>query len=518
MPLLPANTKIRALLLVAAISLTIFLTYEIVEVHFLQSTPMSLLRKLHILRGIGTTFLCAVVVIVYLRRPLSASLPPSVGIEPRREGTLDQIAWFVQLRWLAVVAVASAVLASQHVLHLLPEEVTVALWIGCGALLATNAFYAVRAVSCARPRLYLLSQIFTDVLLIAYLLHFSGGLENPLFILFIFHVILASILLSRHEACAVTGFIIILFFALGALEYANVLSHYTLKLFPHVGGRDGAGPAVEHAAHSLPFLIGMSGAFAALAAGTAYFTTALVGHLREKQVQLLHSERLSTLGQLVAYLAHEINNPIGIISTRMKLLLSDDENLRSEEFCRESAEIADRQAARVSQVVHSLLGYAKKHPSEDSACRLDEAAHEALNLLEIESRRPGIRVAAEGIRSSARVPMSRHELVQVFVNLLQNAADAMPAGGLLTVKTSVASGRARADVTDTGDGIAPETLPRIFEPFFTTKSRQGGTGLGLPICRSLLKAAGGAIEANSPPAQGSTFTLTLPLAGEEARA
>ena len=445
-------------------------------------------------------------VIFLLKRRRERIFPRELGVVSVSEGIGEHIAWFIQLRWLAAILTAVAVFLSQHILHLLPAEVSLPLWLGVAVLWLINTAFNRSRGGFLNIRSYLLWLIATDVLILTHLLHFSGGLENSLFSIYVFHVIISGILLSREDAWRVAALIAALFLLLAFGEYSRLLSHYTLAVFPHAHHGHGA----SHASHQLSFVLGVCGSFLLLLGWTTHFTTAIMGRLRENHRRLLQTERLGALGQLVAYVAHEVNNPIGIISTRMKLARSGSPEYAAPEFLRETLEIVDRQSARVADVVRSLLNLSKPQLQPKTPVNLNEPLSEAVYLLS--GRISGAGVALqEGLADSLPALPSRYnDLIHIFLNLLNNAVDAMPNGGLLRVESGCAGGWVHVRVSDTGPGIPPEELSRMFTPFHTTKSLERGTGLGLPISLALAKSLGGDIGVESSLGRGSSFTVRFP--------
>lgn len=417
----------------------------------------------------------------------------------------DRATWFINLRWLACLFAAGAVLVSKYWLNLLPDSVVVPLWAGIGTLFATNLLYLRLNRSCRDMRSFVLWQMAADLLILTWLLHFSGGLENPLFILYTFHVILAGILLPRRDAFSITTGTALLFLGMVLAEFFHIMEHYTLTVFPHheLGG------GVEHASHQWPFVFGFSSAFVLLLFGIFWFTMIVMDRLRESQEKLIRAERLSTLGRLVAYIAHEVNNPIGIISTRMKLARSGSTQHPS--FLKETLEIVDRQADRVSQVVKSLLSFSKLDSKPKSLVDLNQAFGEALFIAEGRISRAGIILERHFYQSLPPIKGNYYDLVHVFLNLINNALDAMPSGGNLSVETRMSNGWLESRVSDTGKGIPKENLPRVFDPFFTTKSHDQGTGLGLSISLSLVKSLGGEIKVENINGKGSSFLVRIPI-------
>lgn len=506
----PERSYLRLVCVITGLLVFIFAGYEVVERTWLADADMRVLHLLHILRGVGSTLLGAGLAVWFFRKEPGAFFPSEIGYVADRDGVLDHIDWFIRLRWLAICGVASAVFISQHVLGLLPEEVTAWLWLGAGALCGLNLACIYIRERVRSVRACLLWQIGTDLVILTYLLHFSGGLENPLVVLYAFHVILGGILLSRLDAYRVTAGAAVLFMLLAAFEYFGVWRHYALLTFPHeITAVEGG-----HAAHRLPFILAISGTFLALLMGTAYFTTAIMERLRENQRHLLKTERLSALGQLVAYIAHEINNPIGIISTQIKMIRAESDEGALPDFVKEGVEIVDRQTDRVGRVVQSLLSLSKPHAQSKVRINLDHALTEALFIAESRISRAGIVLKRKAQGVLPKTLGNYYDAVHVFLNLINNAIDAMPEGGALSLSTRTTGRWIETSILDTGEGISEENLEKIFDPLFTSKPRDRGTGLGLPISRALVKSAKGDIRVESTAGEGSVFTVRYPLSDD----
>jgi CheY-like chemotaxis protein len=235
---------------------------------------------------------------------------------------------------------------------------------------------------------------------------------------------------------------------------------------------------------------------------------------RALQVQLERSERMASLGTLAAGLAHEINNPLAAVLANLESLqreLGAGAGPGVDELLAETRDGAER----VRDVVRSLRTFARPGAdgprATDVRSEIDAAVRLTLNELRHHARLE-VRVG-----DLPPVAASTHQLGQVFLNLLTNAAQAIPEGNadqhLITLEAATApDGWARVEVRDSGAGIAPELLPRIFEPFFTTKAQGVGTGLGLAIVHSIVAAVGGRVEVESRLGSGTTFRVLLPPA------
>ena len=222
------------------------------------------------------------------------------------------------------------------------------------------------------------------------------------------------------------------------------------------------------------------------------------------------TERLSALGQLSAGVAHEINNPIGVMTTRIELMLMDAEAYGLPAEVVEDLKVLHRHAQRVAAITNSLLSFARQAPQERELVNLNDVVLAVLVLVERQYERQGVRVHRELGGSLPPVLGQANALQQVILNLVTNAAQAMPTGGDLTISTRLDAGRIRLVVADTGTGIAPEHMSHIFEPFFTTKP--SGTGLGLSVTYGILNDHNATIDVDSAPDRGTRFVLTFSAA------
>ena len=228
--------------------------------------------------------------------------------------------------------------------------------------------------------------------------------------------------------------------------------------------------------------------------------------------QARHVEKLAALGSLAAGIAHEINNPIGIILSRIELMLMDIRDDGTPGQTTADLEVLHRQATRLGHIAQGLLSFGRHHHPERGPVDLTEVVEDTLLLTGKQLGRDGIHIVTDLDPGLPRVWGDATALEQVLMNLLLNARDAMPAGGTLRIETRQASapaGAVQLCVADTGSGMPPEVLARIAEPFFTTKAT--GTGLGLSVSYTIIREHGGTVQADSGPGRGTTFTITLPV-------
>jgi signal transduction histidine kinase len=236
-----------------------------------------------------------------------------------------------------------------------------------------------------------------------------------------------------------------------------------------------------------------------------------IDEVRRSQAQLLHSERLSAIGGMYAALTHEINNPLGIILTRVRLMLDSAEERGFSPELVHDLQVVDHHSSRIAEIAGSLLAFARKTDLTLAATDVNAIIGELVALVELPFAKQGIRIQTLLDSPLPRIRASADHLQQAFLNMLYNARDAMPEGGIITLRTFVNGSNLVTEIRDTGNGMSPEVRARVFEPFFTTKDVGKGTGLGLSVSHGIVRAHEGDITIDSSPGKGATFRVTLPI-------
>ncbi len=236
----------------------------------------------------------------------------------------------------------------------------------------------------------------------------------------------------------------------------------------------------------------------------------MVAELEKTQTQLIRKERLASMGQLAAGVAHQLNNPLGTILLFSDIILQD---LPEDAQGREDVHMIIQEARRAKEIVAALLNFARQQKVWVQPTALDTMLHEFVERARQQPAYEHIRIVEQIAPDLPRLEVDPVQLSNVFVNLMDNAADAMPDGGTLTIKADLSPDRQSVVVqmTDTGCGIPPENIKQLFSPFFTTKPLGQGTGLGLSIAYGIVKMHHGAIQVKSQVGKGTTFTVTLPV-------
>lgn len=240
-----------------------------------------------------------------------------------------------------------------------------------------------------------------------------------------------------------------------------------------------------------------------------------VTDLKRLEEQLIQAEKLAAMGQMLAGVAHELNNPLTAILGVTELLR---ERSGMDDASKRQLELTHRQARRAARIVQNLLEFSRPASPQKKPLDVNGLIERTIQLQEHSLRRNNVELDFSPQPALPNVIGDANQLIQVFLNLITNAEQAIREvrdHGRIQIQINV-GGRMAITVQDDGVGIRPEALPKIFDPFYTTKRPGGGTGLGLSICLSIVREHGGNIEAEALPGGGSAFTIYLPIACETA--
>jgi PAS domain S-box-containing protein len=246
--------------------------------------------------------------------------------------------------------------------------------------------------------------------------------------------------------------------------------------------------------------------------GGQYFTVILrdITEREQLSVQLRRTERLAELGTLASGMAHEIGTPMNVIMGRAEHLM----NRTTDEKTRKGLQIIVTQVERITRIMNQLLGLARRRPGERRASDLRKIIDDCLEVLEERLKKHRVRVEKHYHATVPPVIIDPDQMSQVMLNLILNADHAMSDGGMLRLVLSATRDHVTVTVADTGHGIPQDNLSKIFTPFFTTKEAGKGTGLGLTVVHGIIEEHKGTISVESEVGRGTTFTITLPVAGK----
>jgi len=235
---------------------------------------------------------------------------------------------------------------------------------------------------------------------------------------------------------------------------------------------------------------------------------------------VLASQKMADLGTLAAGVAHEINSPLQVITGTSEVLMDHinrNEPIEKSQL-KHKLDMIHRNAWRVAEIVRALLMYSRVTTQRYRESNLNDIVQDGLLLIEHQLKSwSSVTIQHEFADDLPLLVCDHNQVIQALINLLTNARDAMPYGGVITLRTFYDRKKERVafQVRDTGTGIPENMRDRIFDPFFTTKEMGSGTGLGLSIVQGIVKSHGGEIDVFSVPGEGSAFTLYFPLSNEK---
>jgi signal transduction histidine kinase len=379
-----------------------------------------------------------------------------------------------------------------------------------GFALYSGGLYALIALRPSRIRTYYLCVFIVDLLIITALNDYVGEVKGSFYLAYYLLVALHAYYFGLGMGLLVAGLASVLYVLSDYPEFRTIVwPEYTLRIaflflvatfLGLLAEKDkGDKQQMETLNHEL-------------SEKTSKLQLAY-GQLEDAQRQIIHTEKLSSLGTLVAGVAHEINNPIGIIANRVEVLRLEHEEQGLDDALTEDLEVIHRQANRVAEITTALLAYARQSSQEQRPLDLNAVVRSALLLWQPQAEHL-VRVETLLQEPLAAIMGNFTQLQQVVINLVSNALDATPTAGTITLSTRSAGdppSTVLLEVVDTGSGIAAEHLSKLFDPFFTTKPPGKGTGLGLSVCLGIVQDHHGSINVASRPGRGSTFVVTLPV-------
>ena len=236
--------------------------------------------------------------------------------------------------------------------------------------------------------------------------------------------------------------------------------------------------------------------------------------LRQAEESLRETSRLASIGELAAGVAHQINNPLNSVMGFTQLLMQEN----VPQHVLDDLEKIHAEGTRASKVVENLLSFARKQKTEKSYISLLDVVERALELKSYDLMRSGVKVNMRFPGDLPNTMADDQQMIEVMLNIINNAERAITssqAGGQISIAGSRSADKLTITISDDGPGIAPERLGKIYDPFFTTKEVGEGTGLGLSICYGIIQQHGGSLRVKSPPGQGATFRIELPILAPE---
>jgi len=443
-----------------------------------------------------------------------------------------RIRWLIRLRWQVAAAVVVVGYLANAVLGF--DLPLVPLYILALVAVIYNVGFHAWLDACQRgqdplqyrdARRMALTQIATDLTALTVLVHYSGGVENPLWAFYVLPMIIASILLSRRATYLYATYAVVLYATMALLEQQGVIGHVDLA---------GLAPAGLYQSPIIWLLVAVFGVTLYLA---VFLATSITARLREREHELAetavqlreeHSQCELALGELqrvqrmqVHYMrrvSHELRAPLSAIATMLRVVL---QGLTGNVPPRQADLIqrAERRAQDALELIEDLLTLTRSREAhleeEFEQVSVPHLIEDAIDLIEDEALTKSLQISTEIVDPLPTIRGEPEALRDMFTNLLSNAIKYTLSGGRVTVTAQADESHMHISVSDTGVGIAEEDIPRIFEEFVRTKAaRQSevrGTGLGLAIVSSVAEAHSGEVSVVSTLGEGSVFTVSLHL-------
>jgi len=227
----------------------------------------------------------------------------------------------------------------------------------------------------------------------------------------------------------------------------------------------------------------------------------------ELQKQIMHQEKMAVIGQIAAGVAHEIGNPLASISSLVQYVARKSEDPP----VKENLAVVSSHIGRISRIVRDMMDFARPMDTAEDLVDVNELVTQAITMAKYDKRARRVQIDVATSDGLPRTYASADQLMQVLMNIISNALDAMPGGGSLSIVTAEMDNEVRISFSDTGMGMTENQLTHIFEPFYTTKEVGQGTGLGLTVTDAIVRKLGGRIHVRSRRGVGSTFTVCLPV-------
>ena len=422
--------------------------------------------------------------------------------------------WLIRQRWIAGCCVIIATFVTSVILHITIRAGE--LYILALCLFLLNLFYKILLrlilqgkISILNEQSLIILQILLDMVLLTMLLHFSGGVENPFIIYYIFHLMIASILLPRKISYFLTTFMLLLVGSLASSEYLGIIHHYSLTGFLTNGFYN-----------NTEYLAGTGFVFLTTSYVVVYMTSAVSAKLREaEKAYRLANKKLEEKDKIkdeyVYRLSHDIKGHIAAIKSSLDASLIQQDPEKIKKFSRNGL----LRAELLTDFLHSLLRITRlrlNRESEQNLFSLDESILKVIGFYRTQANEKEIEIITNLRNNDKRFSGNQVSIEEALSNLIQNAVKYTGAKGKITVKTYIRKSYFIIEVEDTGIGIPEDELHGIFKEFYRAKNARNqqkeGDGLGLAITKQIIENHKGKINVKSKENEGTRFTVKLPVA------
>ena len=428
--------------------------------------------------------------------------------------------WLIKLRWRAVAGLCAATFFASTVFDISVQataiySIAILLTVYNAVMLFLLTYLKRSKYSKLKSatRKIINVQMSTDLFLLTVLIHFSGGTENPFIVYFVFHMIIASILLSVLESYLQATFATLLLVFMALLEYKDIIPHYCLTGFIQNCHQANAN-----------YSFGIVAVVSSTLYLVVYMTSSISTKLRKQEqalweanVELKMKDRIKN--EYVARVTHDIKGHLAVV--KMSLDVAAEPNIGT--FNEKQSQLigrANTRTGKLIQFVQALLRLTRMRLSDninmEEFC-LSETVNNSIAEVQAKAEDRSIRLLSEISSANHKVLGDQMSIEEIVTNLLLNSIKYTPPEGVVTVTAATNTDIITISITDTGIGIPADELPKVFDEFYRASNARAterdGTGLGLSIAKQVIERHGGEIWAQSHLGQGSTFSFTLPIAG-----
>jgi signal transduction histidine kinase len=438
-----------------------------------------------------------------------------------KEELTRRVKWLIKLRWAAIIGVFITVFFASNILQI-PLHITYLYSIALFIALYNSIFLFVSKKMAKAKEPFKFAnrfanlQISLDWVSLAFLIHCSGGIENPFIFYFIFHMIVASILLSRKACYIHATFAVILVGIMMSLEYHNILTHYCLE---------GVLPLDLH--KNRIYGLAIYFVFVTTIYISVFMATSVTKELRRRKLELVEAhEKLKEQDRLKSdyvshalRVSHDIQANLAAIQSCLKVISAGFVG----KVASKQEELVKRAEYRTSTLLHfvkdvlSLSRLKAIRTIEMSAVSLPQAIRDAVETMYISPEEKKVKLILDLPDTLPKTRINEVQIKELVINLVANAIKYTPGGGKVKVSAKEYDESILVEVSDTGIGIPSNDLDKVFEEFYRAENAKSverdGTGLGLPIAKQIIESHGGKIWVNTKLGEGSTFSFTLPKYG-----
>lgn len=443
------------------------------------------------------------------------------------EELIERGFWFITLRWITVAGICTTSLIACFILNIGLPLIPILIIAACILLFNFVCITYHHYIKCISYSQYIKShqrfanlQIFTDWIALVLLVHYTGGIESPVIFYFIFHVIIAAILLSRKACYLQTSFAVLLIISLSILEYVSIIPHVQIKeLFPN-----------SIYDNSLYLLSALFFCITSLYV-SAYLTTSIANQIRkrEKEIVILKDNITDAYqalekkdrekSEFTYKVTHELRAPLSAIQSLLKSI----EEGYAGEISEKAKELIIRSEKRtgflltlVKDLLDLVTGKIGKPRAHDSkSVDINEAVKRTLHLMQEKVKAKNIKLTVNTTEQPVCLNIIPDDLDIILTNLIDNAVKYTQKDGAIKIKNYSTDDKIMIEVSDTGIGVHKDDVNKIFDEFYRASNAKAveldGTGLGLTIVKNLVKRHGGNIDVNSELGKGTTVTVSFPV-------